>query len=525
MNNQMTIHKKPYIILCSLFTWSLLVFGVIWPWIHQIDRYDQTLSILAHISAGIWWGVLLWALHHLAFQLGVLFIKDSSKINNQVERPHIAILYPTCDDFNPECGESCLNQNYNHFRVMICDDSKSEGYKQQVEEFCESHKNCTLIRRPNKTGFKAGNLNYAIENHVEEEWILLVDADQLLPPDYLSKFVKALPGKNSNIAFIQASQEPCINEKSSPFQIALSPEIQLYYLRDLGVRESFGFVPVLGHGVMIRRSAWKAVGKFPEIVSEDFAFVLRLAKKKQQGIYLKNAISYEMFPYDFGGFMIRLKKFSGGTAELFRKELFSFLFSSAKFVEKWDLLMSLFWYVMMPLITINGFLGAYVCHSMWKEGISYIQPVLPYLYTWLLLSIFSLTYSITQRFPKTLKFYFWSTAIYAAAMPISGLSFLKHLFVPAKFKRTPKNQEKVKLDISGSFFMIILGIAAVFYGFKWLSPFSPILLGHGAAYLSYPLYNKLNSNSSLGKLVRLLIYIPGILLIFALYALWEWGRY
>ena len=525
MENLVAIRKKPYIILSSLFTWLLLVMGVIWPWIHQIDRYDRTLSILAHISAVIWWSVLLWALHHLAFQLVVLFTKEPDNIINKGAHPPIAILYPTCDDFNPECCESCLKQDYNHFRVIICDDSKSESYKQKVEKFFESHQNCTLIRRPGKEGFKAGNLNYAIENHVTEEWILLVDADQLLPSHYLSKFVNALPEKNSSIAFIQASQEPYLDEKSSPFQSVLSPEIQLYYRRDLGVRESFGFVPVLGHGVMIRKSAWETVGKFPEIVSEDFAFALRLANRELQGCYLKNVISHEMFPFDFGGFMIRLKKFSGGTAELIRKELCSFLKGSAQLVEKWDFLMLLFWYVMMPLIAFNGFLGAYVCHRFWKEGISYLHPVLPYLYTCILLSIFSLTYSVTQGFQKTLKFYFWSAAIYTAAMPLAGLSFLKHIFVPAKFIRTPKNQEKVKLNFLESFFMIIFGIAAVFYGYVCLSPYSPILFGHGVAYLSYPLYNKLNSNSLTGKITRLLIYLPGIFLIFALVAMWKWGRF
>lgn len=527
-----TIHKKPHVILCSVIVWGVLVIGVIWPWIHQLDRLDYAFSILAHVSAAIWWSVLLWALHHLAFQLAALFSKKTVKPRTSSRLPAIAVLYTTCDDFNPVCCQSCLDQDYENYRVLICDDSKLPKYKSMVRNFCAEHPSrCSLITRSGNQGFKAGNLNHAIENYAKEDWILLVDADQLLFSDYLSQFVARLPDENSNVAFVQAAHEAIakaehsFREESSPFQISLSPGVSLYYFRDLVTRESFGFVPLLGHGAMIRRSAWETLGKFPEIVSEDFAFALRAANNRLQGIYLEDVVSYEAFPYDFGGFMIRLKKFAGGTVELLRREVIAFLSGPAQVVEKWDLFMMVFWYVLMPLVVFNGFLGAYVCHRLWIEGLPYLHPVLPYLYSWMLLSILVLNISVTQGGAMAFRFYFWSTAIYTTAMPLAGLSFVKHLFSQPTFVRTPKNREEARLSVVESSFMVVLGSAAMICALAWISPFSPLLAGQGIAYLSYPLYGKLCSDSLLGRFSRMLVNVPGILMLFALYAMWKWGRF
>jgi cellulose synthase/poly-beta-1,6-N-acetylglucosamine synthase-like glycosyltransferase len=449
---------------------------------------------------------------------------EEGAVNSQL--PSVAVLYVTCDDFSRESCQSCVDQDYKRSRVLICDDSKLPKYKTMTADFSVKYSSrCTLITRSTNQGFKAGNVNHAIKNFVTEDWVLLVDADQILSPDYLSQLVSSLPNDTSEIAFIQAAHKAAVDEESSRFQIVLSPEVALYYSRDLAVRESFGFVPLLGHGALVRKSAWESLGGFPELVSEDFAFALEAAKQGQRGMYRDNVVSYEVYPYDFGGFMIRLRKFAGGTAELFRRKALSFLVGPASVVEKWDFGMQLFWYVLMPLVTLNGFLGAYVTHRLWTEGVPYLHPILPYLYTWLMFSLFSLKVSITQDWGTAVKFYFWSTAVYAAAMPLASFSFVKHLFFRPVFRRTPKNGERTRLGFVESSLMILLGLAAITCANQWFSPFSPILAGQGIAYLSYPLYGRLDSNSLLGAVARLLIYVPGFLMLFALYAMWGWGRY
>ena len=247
--------------------------------------------------------------------------------------------------------------------------------------------------------------------------------------------------------------------------------------------------------------------------------------KGLRGQYLEFVESEEVYPYDFGGFLLRLRKFSGGTAELIRHELFHFLTGKGSFPEKWDMLFMLIWYMLMPLLVINGFLGSYVVHKLWTENISYLHPALPYLYLWMFSASISLSISSTRSLAKAAKFYFWSAAIYTASLPLASASFLKGLFIKPQFKRTPKNTERTATKIPESILLVILGALAIFCSYIWLSPFSPILAGQGISYLCFPLYDLLNSNSLGGKLARFVIYIPGLAMIFALYVMWQWGRY
>lgn len=513
--------KSPLVVFAAAALWAVLVCFVIWPWIVLLDHHDLFLAVFAHSSAAIWWAALLWALHHLAFQVGGLFRQPSPRPTRH-EQPNVAILYTTCDDFNQRCTLSCIQQDYPSVHVVVCDDSHTEEYQKLVDEFCHKHiGHVELSRRTEKAGFKAGNLNHAFRRHVHQDWVLLVDADQILPRDYVRRLVSAIPEEFADVAFIQAAHEAEVNEQSSPLQRALAPGAQFFYRRDMAIREAYGFVPLLGHGALIPTAVWRACGGFPEIVSEDFAFALESLNQGRRGRYVRDVVSYETFPYDFSGFMIRIRKYAAGTAELLRTVLGTFLRGPATFVEKWDFLMMLGWYLLMPLLTVNGFVAAYVCHRYWTQATPVLHPLLPCLYTLLVLAALALCVSVSERLSTAVKFYFWSTAIFTAAMPVAGSSFLRHLFTRAVFHRTPKNGTPSRIETGEAVPMVLLGAIAAGFALIWCSPFSPVLAGQAIAYLSYPLYGHLCSESVSGKVARLVIYLPGTVLLSAIVVAWR----
>ena len=518
--------KNPMLIFVSISIWVGLIVLIIWPWIHIIDQQDLNFSYLAHINAGIWWIILLWALHHMSYQVASLFQKKKEQVDTTLnhQRPSVAIFYLTCDDFNPDCCMSCINQEYPSAVVFICDDSKTKKFQDEIDRFCSLQPGAILIRRTEHIGYKAGNINNAIKR-TDAEWILLVDADQTLPKNYLTDIIGHLTSNMDSIAFVQGAHKTADLPQNSLFQQALSPEVGFFYSRDLPARSKYGFVPLLGHGALIRASSLEKVGGVPEVVSEDFAFAMKCINKGMRGHYLEHVESEEAYPYDFGGFLLRLRKFSGGTAELVRQEITGFLFGEGSLPEKWDMVIMLAWYLLMPLLVINGFLGSYVVHRLWIDNISYLHPVLPYLYIWMLLANISLSISSTGNLTKTLKFYFWSSAIYIASLPLASASFLGGLVSKPKFRRTPKNGERTFINKFDSVFMVALGALAIYCSFRWLSPYSPLLAGQGIAYLSFPFYNSLNLNTIGGKISRFIINIPGLAIIFALFAMWQWGRY
>lgn len=527
MNNEN--EKKVAVVLTAFTIWLILVIIVITYWLFTITPYEKWLAQLSFLSAAIWWIVLLWGIHHLTFQIASIFSskKSNPKQQNQGSNDHIALIYPTCDDFVFEAAESCLNQNYENYKIYICDDSKEKKYIRRIKQFVHKNRDkCNLIRRNTNTGFKAGNINNAILNEITEEWILLIDADQYLPEGYLSKITKYIPTKKPKVAFIQARNDSRPYENKSIFQQNLKDEITLYYMRDLDLRSRYGFMPLLGHGALIKKTSFIELGCFPEVVSEDFAFALKAASKGYSSIHAYDAKSFETYPYDFGSFIIRIKKFSGGTAEIIKKSLFNFLFSKAKIVEKWDFLIMLLWYVLIPFIVLNGFISAYVTHRYWLLQIPYIHPILPYLYTYLLLSIITVILSIERgNFYSAIKFYFWTTSIYSASMPIIALNFLKGFLIRPRFIRTPKDGTTTHVSSFDTIFTILSGFFALIASIVWWSPFSWFLLGHSISYISFPLYSYINCNNFLGWFTqKVLIYLPGCLMITALIAIWHYQK-
>jgi cellulose synthase/poly-beta-1,6-N-acetylglucosamine synthase-like glycosyltransferase len=410
-------------------------------------------------------------------------------------------------------------------RVYILDDSSSNKAKTEINDFVMSHPSCRHVTRPDRCGFKAGNINHALRENVQENYILLVDADQLLPTDFIRRLVeRAETDLDPRPVFFQAANQPIEKEDMSPFQRNMCPEISIFYERDLSARERFGFVPLLGHGALIRQDDCIGIDAFPELVSEDFAFALRAARKGKRGTYAADIVSGEAYPYDFGAFMTRLKKFSSGSEELLEKECSAFFFKrGASMAEKWDFFMAMLWYILMPMLVLNGFMSAYVVHILWELNFPYIHPVLPCLYSWLLIALFAVTLSATKNWKRAFYFYFWSTAIYTAALPVSAWSFLARPVAGPRFERTPKSKEHTSLKRPDTVLTIALGVAAILCGFAWMSPFSPVIVAQGTAYCSFPLYAHLCADSWVGKVARAPTWLPGMLHLAGLFAVWHYA--
>ena len=521
-----TAAKHSGAVCAAIATWGALVVLGLWTWIHWYDRFDWRFSILAHVSAFIWWLLLLWLIYYLVFQIGGLFA-SSPEYDTAAATPSLAIVYTTCDDFDEGSCLSCVEEAARHpgVRVLVCDDSRQPAYQRRVREFCNEHAGgCTLVRRPDHSGHKAGNLNHAISAHVTEPLFLLADADQFLPSGYIATLTAALPRDTSHVAFVQGAHRGRLGADANPFELAMAAEVLLIYACDLPLKGRFGFQPMLGHGALIRRETWAQMGGFPEVVSEDIAFAMRAAAVRQLGVFAPAAISEEGVPFDFGAFVIRLRKFAAGAAEIARQELPAFVSGATGFTQAWDSVAWLFRYVSMPLATINGFVSAYVCHVLWNDGTPYLHPVLPYFYTWAFAAGLAVRLVATGNWSENLRFYFWSTAVYSAAAPIAGWSFLTHLVTNPTFVRTPKDRSRTALGVGASIGTATLGLAALTCSVLWRSPFSPFLAAQGASYLSFPLFGQLALNTWGGKFARVAILAPGVLMGWAIWAMWQWAH-
>lgn len=532
-------HTKSSLVCVPLIVMFVIIGYVVVPWV-----FDRGMALglwwgtLSAVSGTIWMVVLWWATHHLVFQIAAFFKHGPSALTaNEQGAVHFVILYLTCNDFQPDCCESCVQQDYppESYRVVICDDSTDDFHQNAIDRFQKALPQVYCVQRPERKGFKAGNLNHAFQAAVkqDEEWIVLVDADQYLPRNFLADLSRVITSQAADVAFVQARHDAqhfapkelsFSKSDATFFQRALSYEIRMFSERDLPLRQIYGFLPFLGHGGAIRRTAWLELNGFPEVVSEDYAFTMRLREAGYYGVVAENLVSWESFPKDYGAFIVRLNKFAGGAAQLFRQAIPAFWKSDASLVEKYDLCMLLSWYPLMSLVMLNGFLSALVCHTMWRNDLSVLHPFLPYLFLLMLLLGISVSRSVAHSMSTALRYWFWATAVYTAALPTAGWQFIVHLFINPNFPRTPKGTERSPSFTGTASVTFLLGIAAMWLACKYWSPFSPILLAQSVAYLSFPAFRWLNEPNWRGVIARIILFIPGMLLIVGLALMWWWAR-
>ena len=135
-----------------------------------------------------WSATWLWTIHNFVNQC------ISALLPRPAERPlrrsssAVAVLYTTCDDFDPEACLSALRQDHLNLRVIVCDDSHLQSSRDAIDAWVRRvAPEVALVRRPARRGFKAGNLNHCIATAVREEFIVLCDADEVLPGDFVTR--------------------------------------------------------------------------------------------------------------------------------------------------------------------------------------------------------------------------------------------------------------------------------------------------------------------------------------------------
>jgi cellulose synthase/poly-beta-1,6-N-acetylglucosamine synthase-like glycosyltransferase len=254
------------------------------------------------------------------------------------DAPAVALLYTTCNDFVERSALTCVNQEYPSFTVYILDDSSNPSFRSEVDRFAARHADrVRVVRRPDRRGFKAGNLNHALRNVAKEPLFALADADEILPPDFLARLAPRLVA-DPLCGFVQASHR-YNSQAPSAFSASLGAGIDSHWRWYQPLRNRYGFVMLLGHGALLRRAAWQVAGGFPEIVSEDLAFALRIREHGFRGQFAEDVVCQEDFPETMRAFRVRHMKWTRGTCEFLFREMGRALRSRRiPLVEKLDVL-------------------------------------------------------------------------------------------------------------------------------------------------------------------------------------------
>jgi len=286
--------------------------------------------------------VWLYGIYHIMHILFSYFTSPAPvPVSQNTETPPVALLYVTKNDFSAQALRSCIHQDYPNFKLFLCDDSDDTTAKSLVEKASATSKGfLQLIRRSEKTGFKAGNINHALSLIDKKyQYICIADSDNILPQNFLTRLLPHLLSSKT-LAFVQAKQTH-LSTQSGLYGKIMSPIINLHWNRYMSMKNRYGFVMWYGHAAILRRSAIEAVGKIPEVATEDLAFSSEAARLGYKGLIVPSVTSAEEFPSTFAKYRKRNRKWVRGTYQYLLRYYPKILVSkNVSWIEKADILIS-----------------------------------------------------------------------------------------------------------------------------------------------------------------------------------------
>jgi len=447
-------NRKPH-----LFVTMFLIWGLLLVWFHPrlVSILEGASTVGEWLSLGYFVVFVEIAWLYGAYNICIVLFARIDRYLSRNDEPvavadasmpqqAVAVLYTTCNDFVEESALSCVNLEYRNFKLYILDDSSDNDFKARIDRFAARYGDLVqVIRRADRRGFKAGNLNHALSRYVSEPLFAIVDADEILPRDFLTRMTARLLA-DPNCGFVQANHI-CNKRGGNKLKEDMSIGVDIHWKWYQPLRNRFGFVMFLGHGALLRTSCWKQVNGFPELVSEDLAFAIAIREHGYYGTFAEDVVCMEDFPQSVRAFRVRHIKWTRGTCE-FLGSCMSWLVRSKNIslVEKLDILfptlnlpMTFFFFLFMinSSVIIPLMMGEQQDITFVLAGQELVVPMLtlPDIYTRLYSADFFAVTVLTIMAPilcfilelykhpvRLFRFLCHSTSLYAALSPMTTIA-------------------------------------------------------------------------------------------------------
>ncbi len=359
----------------------------------------------------------------------------------------ILMAYCTCNDFDGESLQKSLNQTYPHFDVVILDDSTEEESKQKVNEFALS-KGIKVVRRQDRKGFKAGNINnYFLSEECQAKgyaFYVILDSDEVLPPYYLYESLKYFYAYD-NVGIVQANH---ISDRNRNFFMKLfHVGVNSHWPTYQTMKHFYGFSTMLGHGAMIKRECYEEVGGFPPLVAEDLCLSIEARGKGYVVAFAPEIICREEYPVDYVAFKKRHSKWTQGNLEFIKRYSGRIARSKMRWFEKLDIVLftynlpltAVFAFFIFANLMLAPLLGVDIgkVYALWMiipTVVFFFSPMLNDFITWTLhfspLRTLAYTFSVVMLYGSML-----TTSLVSATLGMFGKK--------ARFIVTPKSSKRI----------------------------------------------------------------------------------
>lgn len=255
--------------------------------------------------------------------------------------PSVGIVYLCCDDADWGALESFTRLAYGGMlRLIIHDDSRTPGARAAVDMMAARlgmtwPGDILVLRRPDKSGGKAGAVNYALQQtgHLYEYFLLCDNDSTVLDPHTIDRALHHMNA--SHVAAVQCRSIPVDDPAYCGVNRRLAASIGAFHAF-LAPAARFGWMPFIGHNALLRTEAVRRVGGLtPDFFSDDLDLTVRLNLAGHRVVYAPEIEMGEKHPPSYTAFRKRSYKWAYGCVQTLRAHSRSVLLSRRlSFAEK-----------------------------------------------------------------------------------------------------------------------------------------------------------------------------------------------
>lgn len=198
--------------------------------------------------------------------------------------------------------ESLRNQSHPPSKVIILDDCSDDDYVETVKTTYPTAK----IRRSNPRRGKAASIN-AVLPEIKDEYVLVLDADTYIEPDYVSKLLRV-----QDFDFAYGTLLPDLNRRG----VYTDARLVEYLYGHTVWKQATGLIGashVTGCFTLYRSSVLKEVGGYPcRTVTEDTDLTWLICERGGKILYVPEAKGYTKEPSSFRQYDHQIKRWHTG---------------------------------------------------------------------------------------------------------------------------------------------------------------------------------------------------------------------
>jgi cellulose synthase/poly-beta-1,6-N-acetylglucosamine synthase-like glycosyltransferase len=216
---------------------------------------------------------------------------------------------------------ACLDYPSHLLQIQVLDDSTDETTDLALMHIVEYHQrglNIQLLRRSDRTGFKAGALKYGLAT-ATGEFIAIFDADFVPEPDFLQQTMPQLMA-NPRLGFVQTRWEH-LNRDYSLLTAAQALALDGHFVVEQTARNRSGLmINFNGTAGVWRRSCIEAAGGWQEdTISEDFDLSYRAQLAGWQCLFLPDVVAPAEIPPQLQAFKRQQFRWAKGSIQCLKK--------------------------------------------------------------------------------------------------------------------------------------------------------------------------------------------------------------